>query len=77
MKIINRECIVLGKEPQGEWKGSIKRFPPNADQKIRGWPVKKAFLEEDVTAIRLGIEYWFADGGLNTSDSILGLPFLF
>lgn len=40
MKIINRECIVLGKEPQGEWKGSIRRFPPNADQKIRGWLVK-------------------------------------
>ena len=55
----------------------VEGYLIGAAQKIPGWPVKNAFLEEVVTAIRLGIEYWFADGGLNTSDSILGLPFLF
>ena len=47
-----------------------------ADQTIAD-RLEITFLGEDETAIRLGIEYWFADGGLNTSDSILGLPFLF
>ena len=76
---MGNECLasVLDNLPVGMAGDYVEGYLVGADQKIQGWPVKKAFLEEDVTAIRLGIEYWFADGGLNTSDSILGLPFLF
>lgn len=39
--------------------------------------LKFAFLGEAETEVRLGIMSWFADMGLRTSDSILGLLSLF
>ena len=41
----------------------VEGYRVGANQKIPGWPVRHAFLEEVVTAIRLGAEYRFADGG--------------
>lgn len=38
--------------------------------------LKVTFLGEAETAVRLGIRYWFADVGLSTGDSTLGLLFL-
>ena len=35
--------------------------------------LKVTFLGEVETAVRLGVKSWFADVGLSTSDSILGL----
>ena len=48
-----------------------------ADQKIPDWPVKTTILGEVITAVRLPTKSWFADVGLSTSDSVLGLLFLF
>ena len=48
-----------------------------ADQKIPDRLVKTTFLGNVETAVRLVIKSWFADVGLSTGDSILGLLFLF
>lgn len=54
----------------------VNYFIP-ADWEIADWLVKAPFLTEAEVAIRLGIKPWLAALGLSTSDSIVGLLFLF
>ena len=72
--LINRECIVLGPEPQGNEKGLLEDFLPMLTRKFQvGW-LKVTFLGVGFeTAVRLAIKSWFADLGFSTNDSILDL----
>ena len=56
---------------------SVADYLMDTDQKIPDWPVQAAFLREVVTVIRLDIKSWFADVGLSTNDSILGILLFF
>lgn len=60
-----------------EGRGQSGILPHWCQHKILDRLVKIIFLGEAEIAIRLGINFWFADVGLNTSDPILGLFSLF
>ena len=55
----------------------VAHYLTGADQKIPGLLVKTTFPGAAETAVRLGSKSWFANVGLSTRDSILGLSFLF
>ena len=57
-------------------EGYMVDFLIGSDEKIPNWAVETVFLKEVVTAIKLDIKSYFADMGLSTNGSILGL-FLF
>ena len=62
----------------GRRQGSIRWVTSQVlARKFQTGLVKITFLGEAETAVRLGIRSWFADMGLSTSDSILGLLSLF
>ena len=59
-------------------QGSIRQMtPPVLPRRFQIDWLEFAFLGEVEAAIKLGIQSWFGDMGLRTSDSILGLLSLF
>ena len=76
--VSGKVTFLLGKAGvyQADYLTSTDQVIPEQDLESVIW-FKITFLGEAKTAVRLGMKSWFADVGLGTSDSLLGLLFLF